>query len=183
MYIQYQFTDIYYDIMPYGIINSYSLNLNDKYIYFNATPVINNTSIYYELYYEKDKSLISSICSKLEYSFKNTPISTILNDSINTNYTELNFTLELNESEVGFIFIKTKNINKTFNYTYFYDEVDITNDATLMIVLLFVVLFIFIIGVVVVLYIIIKQGNCCSKEKNEENRNPSSISLINRMSE
>ena len=64
-----------------------------------------------------------------------------------------------------------------------HDEVDITNDATLMIVLLFVVLFIFIIGVVVVLYIIIKQGNCCSKEKNEENRNPSSISLINRMSE
>ena len=50
MYIQYQFTDIDIHINPYGLIKSYSSNLDYHYIKFNITPVTIGTSSYYELY-------------------------------------------------------------------------------------------------------------------------------------
>ena len=45
MYIQYQYTDIDYHVMPNGYIKSYYLGNN--YIHFNVTPVTVNTSSSY----------------------------------------------------------------------------------------------------------------------------------------
>ena len=204
MYIQYQFTDIDIHINPYGLIKSYYSDLNYHYIQFNVTPVTIGTSSYYELYYEKNQSLISDECSKLEYSLNNEPISN-LNVSGDSYYIDLNFTYNLSgdgENEDGFVFIKTKNINE-INYTYFYEEVNLTinynNDSkrddddsdnnndnvddgnkTLFTVLAFILFGILIIGIFVVIFIMYKQG-ICSKEKSDDN--PHSISLIKRMTE
>ena len=53
----------------------------------------------YELYYEKNLSLISIECSKLEYSLINKPFS-ILNAFGNI-YTDLNFTYNFRDKEKG----------------------------------------------------------------------------------
>lgn len=186
MYIQYQFTDIYYYVYPYGIIKSYDLNLDNHSIHFNVTPVTVGTSSNYELYYERNKSLISNECSKLEYTLHNEPIST-LNVLGNDDYIDLNFSLNLpgeRKNEEGFVFIKSKNVDE-INYAYFYKEVNVTinyesDSPTLLLVFLFIIIGVCIIAVFVVIYILFKQG-ICSREESEENQK--SISLINRINE
>ena len=179
MYIQYQFTDIDIPIKPYGLIESYYSNLDYHYIQFKVTSLSIDTSSYYELYFEKNRSLISDECSKLVYSLNNKPISN-LNALADSYYTDLNFTYNLSgdgQNENGFAFIKTKNINE-INYTYFYEEVNLTinynNDSkrdddsdnnnvdddnkTLFTVLAFILFGILIIGIFVVIFIMYKQG-------------------------
>lgn len=187
MYLQYQFTDIYYYPMPFGYINSYDSNITENYIVFNVTPVAVNSSIYYALFYEKNESLISSECQKLVYSLNNSPISTL--NAFGGEYLDLNFTfdLSLNENnETGYVFIKTYNVNST-NYTFFYKTVNITinnkqkekndDDMILLMVLLYIIIGVCVIAVFIVIYILCQQG-ICSKDKTEES--PNSISLINR---
>lgn len=190
MYIQYQFTDIYYYPMPFGYINSYYSNPNEHYIDFNVTPVEVNSSIYYELFYEKNESLVSGECEKLEYSLNNNPISTL--NVFGGEYIDLNFTYDLSgdgSNEAGYAFIKTYNVNTT-NYTFFYETVNVTinykqneknnDDMTLLLVLLYIIIGVCVIAVFIVIYILCKQG-ICSKDKSEEE--PNSISLINRPTE
>ena len=190
MYLQYQFTDIYYYPMPFGYINSYNSNPTEHYIDFNVTPIEVNSSIYYALFYEKNKSLISDECQKLEYSLNNSPISTL--NVFGGEYIDLNFTYELpgdGSDEAGYAFIKTYNVNET-NYTFFYNTVNVTinykqkdvndDDMILLMILLYFIAGVCVIAVFIVIYILCQQG-ICSKDKSEEN--PSSISLINRPTE
>ena len=190
MYLQYQFTDIYYYPMPFGYINSYNSNPTEHYIDFNVTPIEVNSSIYYALFYEKNKSLISDECQKLEYSLNNSPISTL--NVFGDEYIDLNFTYELpgdGSDEAGYAFIKTYNVNET-NYTFFYNTVNVTinykqkdvndDDMILLMILLYFIAGVCVIAVFIVIYILCQQG-ICSKDKSEEN--PSSISLINRPTE
>ena len=190
MYLQYQFTDIYYYPMPFGYINSYNSNPTEHYIDFNVTPIEVNSSIYYALFYEKNKSLISDECQKLEYSLNNSPISTL--NVFGGEYIDLNFTYELpgdGSDETGYAFIKTYNVNET-NYTFFYNTVNVTinykqkdvndDDMILLMILLYFIAGVCVIAVFIVIYILCQQG-ICSKDKSEEN--PSSISLINRPTE
>ena len=190
MYLQYQFTDIYYYPMPFGYINSYNSNPTEHYIDFNVTPIEVNSSIYYALFYEKNKSLISDECQKLEYSLNNSPISTL--NVFGGEYIDLNFTYELpgdGSDEAGYAFIKTYNVNET-NYTFFYSTVNVTinykqkdvndDDMILLMILLYFIAGVCVIAVFIVIYILCQQG-ICSKDKSEEN--PSSISLINRPTE
>jgi hypothetical protein len=190
MYLQYQFTDIYYYPMPFGYINSYNSNPTEHYIDFNVTPIEVNSSIYYALFYEKNKSLISDECQKLEYSLNNSPISTL--NVFGGEYIDLNFTYELpgdGSDEAGYAFIKTYNVNET-NYTFFYKTVNVTinykqkevndDDMILLMILLYFIAGVCVIAVFIVIYILCQQG-ICSKDKSEEN--PSSISLINRPTE
>ena len=162
MYIQYQFTDIYYYVYASGSIKSYYIDYN--YIYFNVTPVTINTSSSYELYYAKNLSLISNVCAKLEYSLLNEPLYKL--NVFGNIYTDLNFTYNFENKEKGFIFIKSNNINKT-TYTYFYKEVEFQlddndeknddNDSTLFLVMLFIILGFCVIALFVVIIILIKQ--------------------------
>ena len=190
MYIQYQFTDYYYHVIPLGIIYSYDSNIDYHYLDFNVTPVVIDSSSYYELFFEKNKSLISNECAKLVYSFKNKPIST-LNDFGNT-YTILNFTYDLigdGQNEDGYVFIKSNNINDT-NYTYFFETINATinykknnendDDTTLLMVVIYIVVGLVIVALVIVLIILYKSGKC-SREKGEEN--PNSVSILNRDSD
>ena len=190
MYIQYQFTDYYYHVIPLGIIYSYDSNLDYHYLDFNVTPVAIDSLSYYELFFEKNKSLISNECAKLVYSLKNKPIST-LNDFGNT-YTNLNFTYDLigdGQKEDGYVFIKSNNINDT-NYTYFFETINATinykknnendDDTTLLMVVIYIVVGLVIVALVIVLIILYKSGKC-SREKGEENQN--SISILNRDSD
>ena len=190
MYLQYQFTDIYYYPMPFGYINSYNSNPTEHYIDFNVTPIEVNSSIYYALFYEKNKSLISDECQKLEYSLNNSPISTL--NVFGGEYIDLNFTYELpgdGSDEAGYAFIKTYNVNET-NYTFFYSTVNVTinykqkdvndDDMILLMILLYFIAGVCVIAVFIVIYILCQQG-ICSKDKSEEN--PNSISLINRPTE
>lgn len=185
MYIQYQFTDIDYHVMPLGIINSYNSNLESHYIEFNITPVVIGASSFYELYYEKNISLISNECEKLEYTFNHQPISTL--NAFGDEYTDLNFKYNFKGEDIdesGYVFIKSNNINQT-NYTYFFSHVNATvnfkdtNDMTLLFVLLYVVLSVCGIAIIIVIFILVKQL-INSREKDEE---PNSISLINRESQ
>ena len=91
MYIQYQFTDIYDYVYSSGSIKSYDINYN--YMYFNVSPVTINTSSFYEIYYVKNQSLISNVCSKLEYSLLNEPLYKL--NVFGNRYTDLNFTYNL----------------------------------------------------------------------------------------
>ena len=190
MYLQYQFTDNYYYPMPSGFINSYDSSPTEHYIDFNVTPVDVNSSIYYALFYEKNESLISDECQKLEYSLNNSPISTL--NVFGGEYVDLNFIYDLpgdGSNEEGYVFIKTYNVNST-NYTFFYKTVNVTinykekekndDDMILLMVLLYIIVGVCVIAVFIVIYILCKQG-ICSKDKSEEE--PNSISLINRPSE
>ena len=190
MYLQYQFTDNYYYPMPFGFINTYNSSPTEHYIDFNVTPVEVNSSIYYALFYEKNESLISDECQKLEYSLNNSPISTL--NVFGGEYVDLNFTYDLpgdGSNEEGYVFIKTYNVNST-NYTFFYKTVNVTinykekekndDDMILLMVLLYIIVGVCVIAVFIVIYILCKQG-ICSKDKSEEA--PNSISLINRPTE
>jgi hypothetical protein len=190
MYIQYQFTDINYYPTPSGFINSYNSSPTEHYINFNVTPVEVNSSIYYALFYEKNESLISDDCQKLDYSLNNSPISTL--NVFGDKYLDLNFTYDLpgdGSNETGYAFIRTYNVNTT-NYTFFYDTVNVTinykqkenndDDMTLLMVLLYIIIGVCVIAVFIVIYIVCEQG-ICSKDKSEET--PNSISLINRPTE
>ncbi len=194
MYIQYQFTDYDYHVMPYGLIYSYDSNVDYHYFYFNVTPVTVDFSSYYELFFETNKSLISNECAKLVYSLNNKPISTL--NVFGTTYTDLNFTYDLigdGQNEDGYAFIKSNNINDTY-YTYFYETVNATinykknnendnendDDTTLLMVFLYIVIGLVIVALVIVLIILCKSG-MCSREKGDEN--PNSISLVNRDTE
>ena len=190
MYLQYQFTDNYYYPMPFGFINTYNSSPTEHYIDFNVTPVEVNSSIYYALFYEKNESLISDECQKLEYSLNNSPISTL--NVFGGEYVDLNFTYDLpgdGSNEEGYAFIKTYNVNST-NYTFFYKTVNVTinykekekndDDMILLMVLLYIIVGVCVIAVFIVIYILCKQG-ICSKDKSEEE--PNSISLINRPTE
>jgi hypothetical protein len=189
MYIQYQFTDIYYYPMPYGFINSYNSNPTEHYIDFNVTPIEVNSSIYYALFYAKNESLISGECKKLVYSLNNNPISTL--NAFGSKYINLNFTYDLTgdgNNETGYTFIKTYNVNST-NYTFFYNTVNVTinykknennDDMILLLTLLYIIIGVCVIAVFIVIYILCQQG-ICSKNKSDEI--PNSISLINRTTE
>ena len=189
MYIQYQFTDIYYYPSPYGIINSYNSNPNEHYIDFDVTPIEVNSSIYYALFYAKNESLISGECKKLVYSLNNNPISTL--NAFGSKYINLNFTYDLTgdgNNETGYTFIKTYNVNST-NYTFFYNTVNVTinykknensDDMILLLTLLYIIIGVCVIAVFIVIYILCQQG-ICSKNKSDEI--PNSISLINRTTE
>ena len=193
MYIQYQFTDYYYHVIPLGIIYSYESNVDYHYLDFNITPVAIDTSSYYELFFEKNKSLIPNDCEKLVYSLNNKPISTL--NVFGNLYTDLNFTYDLigeGQNEDGYIFIKSNNINDT-NYTYFFETVNATinykknnenddgdDNITVLMAVIYSVIGLVIVALVIVLIILYKSGKC-SRKKEEEN--PNSISILNRDSE
>ena len=195
MYIQYQFTDYYYHVIPLGIIYSHESNVDYHYLNFNVTPVAIDTSSYYELFFEKNKSLIPNDCAKLVYSLNNKPISTL--NVFGNLYTDLNFTYDLigeGQNEDGYVFIKSKNINDT-NYTYFFETVNATinykknkendeddndDNSTVLMAVIYSVIGLVIVALVIVLIILYKSGKC-SRKKEEEN--PNSISILNRDSD
>ena len=190
MYIQYQFTDYNYHVIPLGIIYSYDSNIDYHFLDFNVTPVVIDSSSYYELFFEKNKSLIPNDCEKLVYSLNNKPISTL--NVFGNLYTDLNFTYDLigeGQNEDGYIFIKSNNINDT-NYTYFFETINATinykknnendDDTTLLMVVIYIVVGLVIVALVILLIILYKRGRC-SREKGEEN--PNSISILNRDSD
>ena len=172
MYIQYLFTDDHKYIYPLGIIRSHYSDLENHNLYFNITPVETGSYSFYELFFETNKSLISGECDKLEYSFKNKPISTL--NVFGNYYTDLNFSYDLiadEEKDVnGYALIKSNNLNETI-YTYFYYPVNTTINykkekksisTSFFIIYGFIIIMIFIIA-----FIFIKIS-LCDKEKNKE---------------
>ena len=178
MFIQYQFTDFYRYIYPYTYINSHDFNSEEKYLYFNITPIKDFSSSFYELYYSKDKSPIENECQMLKYTLDNKPVSSV--NVFAKEFAEVKFKLEGKWfGENGYVFIKNNNMNET-NYTYFYDIVEVegkgSNISTLLWVFVYGVAGLCGIAFIIVIVIIIRQG-CCKREKDEQ---PGSISLINR---
>ena len=96
--------------------------------------------------------------------------------------------LEGIENEDGYetvnVFIKSKNLNDT-NYTYFYSMIETkiackSNDSNLMLfVLLYSVFGLCIIAIIIVIVILYKV-KCCARHEDKE---PGTISLVNRNSE
>ena len=178
MFIQYQFTDFYRYILPYTCINSYDFNSEEKYLYFNITPIMDFSSSFYELYYSKNKSSIEKECQMLKYTLDNKPVSSV--NVFAKEFADVKFKLEGKWfGEKGYVFIKNNNMNET-NYTYFYDIVEVegkeSSISTLLWVFVYGVAGLCAIAFIIVIVIIIKQG-CCKREKDEQ---PGSISLINR---
>lgn len=181
---------------PIGIINSYYSNLNYHYIEFNITPVEIGSSSFYELYFSKDKSLISDDCSKIDFSLNNKPISSL--NSFGEMYTDLNFTYDLKgdgKNENGYVFIKSNYVDETL-YTYFFRTVEATINyrnesdgqdesdeskeenekiSTITWVFLYSIVAACVIAIFVVIYVLYKQG-ICKRSKNDDT--PQSISLM-----
>ena len=177
MFIQYQYTNFYRYIMPYGIINSYDFNLDDKYLFFNVTPIMKSSSSFYELYFEKDKS--ENNCQMLIHTLKNKPISSL--NAYGDQFTELLFNLtEKWNNGNGYVFVKSNNVDET-NYTYFYEILSIKGEKSSISTLLWVCVYgmagLCFIAIIVVIYILLKQG-CCKRERDDEQ--PNSISLVDR---
>lgn len=187
MYVQYQFTDSYIYVTPFGKINSYRSKLGDRYLTFNITPIKQGASSVYELYFTKNESLIENNCDKLEYTLKNEAISSV--KALGKEFNQLKFEYDIDgdgEEEEGFVFIKTNNVNETY-YTYFYDEVNTTirytddSISTILMVLVYIVVAACGIAIIIVIFILVSQG-MCKREKGDVN-GPNTISLINRNSE
>ena len=129
MYIQYQFTDNHFIIIPRGAIYSYDSNIENTYFNFNISTIEYNTSIDYELFFGEKKKLVSNnTCELLVYSLNNKPLSTV--KAVGDTSVALKFKYDLLEgieNEDGYetvnVFIKSKNLNDT-NYTYFYSMIE-----------------------------------------------------------
>ena len=192
MYIQYQFTDNSFIIIPRGAIYSYDSNIENTYLNFNITTIEYNTSIDYELFYGEKKKLASNnTCELLVYSLNNKPLSTVR--AVGDTSVVLKFNYDLLEGienedgyETGYVFIKAKNLNDT-NYTYFYSMIETniackSNDDNLMLfVLLYIVFGLCIIAIIIVIVILYK-AKCCKRNVHAEEE-PGTISLVNRPSE
>ena len=163
--------------MAYGIINSYDFNLDDKYLFFNVTPIMKSSSSFYELYFEKDKS--ENNCQMLIHTLKNKPISSL--NAYGDQFTELLFNLtEKWNNGNGYVFVKSNNVDET-NYTYFYEILSIKGEKSSISTLLWVCVYgmagLCFIAIIVVIYILLKQG-CFKRERDDEQ--PNSIFLVDR---
>ena len=180
MYIQYQFSDSNTYVYPLGIIRSHYSDLENHNLYFNITPVVEGSYSYYELFFEKNKSLFSSECQQLEYSLNNKPISTL--NIFGNYYTDLNFNYNLVDEEEknvsGYALIKSNNVNETI-YTYFYYPVNTTinyreeedhgddEDNNPFSASFFIIYGVVIIMIFIIAFIFIKIS-LCDKRKNNE---------------
>ena len=172
MYIQYQFSDSNTYIYPLGIIRSHYSDLENHNLYFNITPVEAGSYSYYELFFEKNISLISSECQQLEYSLNNKPISTL--NIFSNYYTDLKFGYDLiadKEKDVnGYALLKSNNVNETI-YTYFYYPVNTTinykEEKKSISTSFFIIYGVVIIMIFIIAFIFIKIS-LCDKSKNNE---------------